>query len=190
MLALQDIARVQQPLAISATDTEVEHLCGSHHCSDELYNGPYLRWGTNPASAGRTCAGPGSARTGQGNGQGAETYPRLRNTSVDNQRMSLTLLKGISQRDYRQVTQDFTHGFGLSATSVRRSFIRRGTQVLEQFYDRSFESLDLVGIGIDGKHFARYQVVVCMGLTTSGEKVVLGYVQTPSERPSMDCWTS
>ncbi len=73
---------------------------------------------------------------------------------------------------------------------MRRSFIRGGAQVLEQFYDRSFEGLDLEGIGIDGKHFARYVVVVCMGITTSGEEVVLGYVQTPSERPSMDCWTS
>ena len=52
MLALQDIARVQELLAISAMDTEVEHLCGPCNCSDKLYDGPYLRWGTNPGLQG------------------------------------------------------------------------------------------------------------------------------------------
>jgi hypothetical protein len=42
---------------------------------------------------------------------------------------------------------------------------------------------DLVALLLDGKTFAADAMVIALGITLSGEKVLLGFVQTAYERP-------
>jgi transposase-like protein len=71
--------------------------------------------------------------------------------------------------------------FGLSASTVSRRFIRASARKLQALQDRRLEGYDLVAILLDGKTFADDAMITAVGVTLTGEKVVLGIVQTATE---------
>ena len=71
--------------------------------------------------------------------------------------------------------------FGLSASSVSRRFIRASAKQLQAFQERRLDHYDLVVLLLDGKTFAADSMVIALGITLTGEKVLLGFVQTATE---------
>jgi transposase-like protein len=71
--------------------------------------------------------------------------------------------------------------FGLSASSVSRRFIRASAQALERFSARRLEQDDVVVLVLDGKTFAEDRMVLALGILRTGEKKLLGVVQTATE---------
>ncbi len=57
----------------------------------------------------------------------------------------------------------FLDGFGLSQSSVSRTFQERSRRALETFEARSLADEDFVALWIDGKYLAGVQVVICLG---------------------------
>jgi transposase-like protein len=47
--------------------------------------------------------------------------------------------------------------------------------------ERDLSDHDIVAIFIDGKHFADNEIVIALGVTIDGEKVLLGFVETSTE---------
>jgi len=92
------------------------------------------------------------------------------------------ILLGVSQGDYQQVASQFVDGFGLSQSSVSRRFQERAQQALEEFENRSLETENFLALLTHGKHVAGEQMIVCMGVTESGYKKVLGFTQATTER--------
>ena len=185
--AVLNIGTFIQHMALQIISDEVAALCGTYRSRRHRpHQGRYLRWGYNPGSIrlwGQRVRirVPRVHDTRTNKARPLESYQRLRSTKVDDEKLTEMLLMGISQRNYQRAARQFAEAFGLSATSVRRRSIKRGAQTLEAFFERRLDSLDLVGLWIDGKHFAKYQMMVVMGLTLTGEKVVLGFAQVPSE---------
>ena len=105
----------------------------------------------------------------------------MRQWKGDAERLSVTLMLGISQRNYEQVARTFFDSYGMGASTVGRTFLAHTKQALEAFKERRFDAYDFVGIWLDGKHFREHQIIVCKGLTSTGEKVVLDFVQASSE---------
>jgi transposase-like protein len=52
---------------------------------------------------------------------------------------------------------------------------------LKEFVQRDISEHKLVAVFIDGKYLMRQQMVIVLGITETGEKVVLGFVQTTTE---------
>jgi hypothetical protein len=71
--------------------------------------------------------------------------------------------------------------FGLSASTVSRRFIRASARKLQELSERRLDGYDLVAMLLDGKTFAEDEMVVAVGVTITGEKVLLGFVQTATE---------
>jgi transposase-like protein len=71
--------------------------------------------------------------------------------------------------------------FGLTASSLSRRFKRASARKLAELQERDLSGYDLVGLFLDGKTFGDDQMVIALGVTLSGEKVVLGFVQTATE---------
>jgi transposase-like protein len=71
--------------------------------------------------------------------------------------------------------------FGIKKSSVSRKFIRASAKRLEEFLNRDLSAHDIVAIFIDGKFFAENELVIALGVTVSGEKVILGFVETSTE---------
>jgi transposase-like protein len=91
------------------------------------------------------------------------------------------VLKGLSCRDYEECAEAVPEAFGLSASTVSRRYIRASAKKLKELLSRRLDSYDFVVLLLDGKRFAEDGMVICVGITLQGEKVVLGFVQTATE---------
>jgi len=93
----------------------------------------------------------------------------------------LKVLKGLSCRDYEACVEPAAETFGLAASSLSRRFKRASAKKLAELTERDLSAYDLVALFLDGKTFGDDQMVIGLGVTLEGQKVVLGFVQTATE---------
>jgi transposase-like protein len=65
--------------------------------------------------------------------------------------------------------------------AVDTRFIRASAKKLPALHERSLKDYDVVAVFLDGKAFAEDTMVIALGVTLTGEKVVLGFVETSTE---------
>jgi len=95
------------------------------------------------------------------------------------------ILRGLGCRNYEATAALAPEVFGLSSSTVSRRFIRASAAKLERLLQRDLSSEDFVAMFLDGKSFGDDEMVIAIGVTLSGKKVVLGMVQTGSENASV-----
>jgi len=110
-----------------------------------------------------------------------ETYERLQQPRGLDTGLLHKVLGGLSTREYERCAEAVPEAFGLSASTVSRRFIRASAQKLRTLSERRLEAYDLVALLLDGKTFAEDEMVAAVGVTLTGEKVILGFVQTATE---------
>lgn len=110
-----------------------------------------------------------------------ESYRRLQQPRAAEEGMLRRVLYGLSCRDYRAAAEAVPGAFGLSRSSVSRRYIRATARRLQALQERKLEGYDFVALVLDGKTFADDTMVIALGVTLGGEKVVLGFVQTGTE---------
>ena len=91
------------------------------------------------------------------------------------------VLKGLSCHDYEECAEAVPAAFGLSPSTVSRRYIRASARRLKELLGRRLEGYDFVALILDGKRFAEDELVIAVGVTVKGEKVILGLVQTATE---------
>jgi transposase-like protein len=109
------------------------------------------------------------------------SYQRLQAPRAADVGLFRKVLAGLSCRDYEASAEAVPAAFGLSASSVSRRFIRASAKQLQALQARRLDAYDVVALLLDGKTFAADEMVVALGITLTGEKVILGFVQTASE---------
>jgi len=109
------------------------------------------------------------------------TYERLQVPRALDSGLLHKVLGGLSTREYERCAEAVPAAFGLSASTVSRRFKRASAKKLQELSDRRLESYDLVALLLDGKTFAEDEMVSAVGVTITGEKVLLGFVQTATE---------
>lgn len=110
-----------------------------------------------------------------------ETYQGLQSPHAADQMLFRRILGGLSCRDYEQTAALDPESFGLSASTVSRRFIAVTAAKLQKFQERSLAGDDLVAMFLDGKMFEGETIVLAVGILVSGEKKLLGFVQTTTE---------
>ena len=182
---IQHHAKMARLLAEEVLEEEVEDLAGKRHSRKKEGN-PFRRWGSNSGSI--RIDGekvpidvPRVRDTDAEEERSLESYQAMKSAEPGSGLMKAILL-GLSQGDYQEVASQFVDGFGLSQSSVSRQFQERAQQALEEFENRSLEEENFLALWIDGKRVAGEQMIVCMGVTESGYKKVLGFTQATSER--------
>ncbi len=110
-----------------------------------------------------------------------QTYARLQEPRAADEGVLRRILYGLSCRDYRTCAEVVPEAFGLSRASVSRRYIRATARKLAALQDRRLDRYDIVALILDGKTFADDMMVIALGITLRGEKVVLGFVQTGTE---------
>lgn len=113
------------------------------------------------------------------------TYRRLREPREEDLGLYRKVLLGLSCRDYRACADALPAAFGLSPSTVSRRFIRTSARKLRAFLERRLEPYDLVALVLDGKTFAADGMVLALGITLTGEKLLLGFVQTATENETV-----
>ena len=110
-----------------------------------------------------------------------ESYRRLHRGGEPNEVLLRRVLFGISCRNYEKAAESVPGAIGMSSSTVSRRFIEASAEELKRFRERDLSSYDITAIFIDGKTFAEDTMVIAIGITVKGDKVMLGFVQTETE---------
>jgi putative transposase len=165
---------------------EVRGLSGDPYSRHKPNEGRYSRWGHNP----------GSVRLGdekipvlvprvydnqENKNKSLTYYQTIKKLPEPSEEVMKRVILGISQHDYEQASKEYIDSFGLSQSSVSRMFIESTSKALEKFESRNFGDKDIIAILIDGKSLSNEEVLICLGITMKGEKIVLGFAQSSTE---------
>ena len=71
--------------------------------------------------------------------------------------------------------------FGISKSSVSRKYFQASARQLRQLHERDLSDQEIIAIFMDGKSFAENQMILALGLTLQGEKIVLGMAESHTE---------
>ena len=91
------------------------------------------------------------------------------------------VINEISSRKYEKAVQEIPATFGIKKSSVSRKFIKSSTRKLKECLDRNLSDHDILAIFVDGKSFAENQIIIALGITLEGEKLILGFIESSTE---------
>ncbi len=109
------------------------------------------------------------------------TYQQLQQPRAADHGVLQRILTGLTCREYERCAEAVPQAFGLSSSTVSRRFIRASAKQLQTLHERSLRDYDLVALFLDGKTFAEDTMVIALGVTLLGDKVLLGFVETSTE---------
>lgn len=170
------LMKVQEEL-----DAEVRFLAGERYS-----RGPKVRHGRNPGSVVL-----GGQRVGihiprvrdriNGTEVPLTSYQRLHHGAAVDDTALVRVLKGLSCRDYESAAVATSEAFGLSSSTVSRQFIRASSKQLKALQERKLSGYDIIALVLDGKTFSADDLIVALGITMEGSKVILGFIEASTE---------
>jgi transposase-like protein len=110
-----------------------------------------------------------------------QTLDQIHGTGMLDELLLKRVLYGISCRNYEVAAAAVPGAIGLSSSTVSRTFRQASAKQLQALQERDLSDLDLVAVFLDGKTFADMTMVVAVGITLTGDKHVLGFVETGTE---------
>jgi len=109
------------------------------------------------------------------------TYQALQTPRALDAGLFRRVLGGLSCREYAAAAEAVPEPCGLARSSVSRRFIRASTRQLQQLQERPLDDAEWLVLLVDGKTFAADALVIALGVAVTGEKRLLGLVQTATE---------
>lgn len=122
--------------------------------------------------------------TGSGEAELAN-YALLQSADAMPESALAKMINGVSCRRYERVVDVARAGFGVKKSSVSRGFVRASAEQLQQLAERRFAAEQFAVIFIDAQPYAGEMMVVALGITTTGEKRLLGLRQGATENAAV-----
>jgi len=69
----------------------------------------------------------------------------------------------------------------MSPSTVSRRFIKASEEKLKDLFERRLDGYEIVCLLLDGKYFQSDEMIIALGITMEGEKIILGFVQSATE---------
>ena len=113
-----------------------------------------------------------------------QTYQQLQKPFDDDGNIMRRLLHGLSTHKYPESSALAAEAFGISASNLSRRFKKCSANKLKDLQERSLAEYDIVVMFVDGKRYAEDGIMTAMGITMSGEKIILGIEQVHNENAS------
>lgn len=169
-------------------EAEVQELAGVRHARKTSEEAG-CRYGRNPGSVriGGQRLRVGVPRVRSADGEvPLRSYQTLHTGGGDvDDALLRRVLYGISCGNYERAAQAVPGAIGLSGSSVSRSFVQASAAQLKSFQERDLSDEDCVALFLDGKTFADATMVIALGITMTGEKRVLGFIETDTENATV-----
>ena len=163
-------------------DTEIVMLAGARGAHHD--GAPGTRHGSNPGSV-RIAGQHVPIRVPRVRSADGEmplrSYAALHGRGEVDPVLLRRVLYGVSCRDYEAAAASIPGAIGLSSSSVSRAFVEASADRLREFQERDLSGESFVTLFLDGKTFASSMMVLALGVTMSGDKHVLGFVETDTE---------
>ncbi|MGH9780064.1 MAG: IS256 family transposase [Candidatus Acidiferrales bacterium] len=112
------------------------------------------------------------------------TYQQLQTPRALDEGLFRRVLGGLACGEYAACAEAVPVAFGLARSTVSRRFVRASARQLRTLLERPLTlpaGEHWIALFIDGKSFAADALVIALGITTTGRKQVLGFVQTATE---------
>jgi len=176
------------PIGIQAVQDclqeEVVKLAGARYSHDK--NIDNVRWGTNPGSAYLgdqkvEIKVPRVKNLTTDNFVTLENYKKFQAEQIINDLALKRVLNGISCNNYKEASINTAETFGISKSSISKKFINASAKQLESFENRDLREHDIVAIIIDGKRLGNTDMLLALGITLTGRKIFLGFIETSTE---------
>lgn len=162
-------------LVTSLFEQDVERLCGQRFSHKK--EGKYRRGGSEKTSV-VVSGAKQPIRRPRVRGDNGEvhlpSYQTLRSGDILDQRMMTHMVEGISTRSYERVAEEYSDRFGISKSAVSRAFVRSSQKDLDLVNGSELSEHRFLALSIDGICFAKRMIVVALGVTSGGDKIVLG----------------
>lgn len=111
-----------------------------------------------------------------------QAYERLQGPGAEVEgRLLKRVLHGLSCRRYRECSEAIPEALSLSSSTVSRRYIRASQKKLKEMMERKLEGHEVVAVVMDGKSFGDDGIIMAVGVTMTGKKMVLGIVQAGTE---------
>jgi len=182
------IALIQMliPIGLKAVEEvlqeEVSSLAGEKYSRE----GVVTRWGYNPGSVYMgdqkvAVKVPRLVNSSNGKFVALESYRSLQDGAMLDEGAFRKVLSGMRMGHYEEAVTHVPQTFGIKKSSISRKFIRTSGKRLKKFLKRALNDEDIIAIFIDGKHFAGNEIIIAVGVTITGEKIILGFVESGTE---------
>jgi len=112
-------------------------------------------------------------------------YERLQRPSDDDEGVLKRVLHGLSCRNYRDCAEAIPEALSLSSSTVSRRYIRASSRKLQELMERKLDGYDFGAIVLDGKYFGNDEMIIAIGVTKEGKKVLLGIIQSATENSNV-----
>lgn len=110
-----------------------------------------------------------------------QSYQKFQHPHAEDKQVLKKLLNGLSMNKYQESAELVPEVFGISASNVSRRFKKATAAKLKYLQRRGLDKYDFVAVFIDGKRFAQEGILIAIGITMEGKKVILGIEQMNSE---------
>ena len=114
-----------------------------------------------------------------------KSYDALQSPGIIDELTLQRVIGGLKMGNYKQAAIAVPETFGISKSSVSRRYIRATAKSLEQVLNRDLSKEDIVSIFMDGKSFSGSDIVIALGITILGEKIILGFIETVTENKTV-----
>lgn len=111
-----------------------------------------------------------------------KSYERLQVPGAQaEERLLRRILHGLSCGRYRECSEAIPEALSLSPSTVSRRYIRASRRKLKELMERDLGRYNFVAIVLDGKSFGEDGIIMAVGITIEGKKVLLGIIQSGTE---------
>jgi putative transposase len=109
------------------------------------------------------------------------SYAALQQPRALDEGLFRRILGGLACGEYAACAEAAPAAFGLSRATVSRRFVRASARHLATLQERRLDGERWAVLLLDGKRFAEDALVVAVGVSVTGTKHILGFVQTATE---------
>jgi transposase-like protein len=109
------------------------------------------------------------------------SYQKLQKPYEAGKEIFLRLLLGLSTHKYEECIKLVPQAFGLSASNLSTRFKEFTEQALRELQTRRLDNYDFICIYLDGKRYEKEGILVAVGITIEGNKLILGIEQMGTE---------
>jgi transposase-like protein len=95
------------------------------------------------------------------------------------------IMHGLSTRGYSEIVRELEQAYGIEKSTVSEHFIQASRYRLQKLQERSLEQRTICAMLIDGTYFKDQQLVVALGISLQGHKLVLGIEQGATENTTV-----
>jgi transposase-like protein len=113
------------------------------------------------------------------------SYELLQQASLMEETVWRKIMHGLTMRRYSDVVRELEQAYGIEKSTVSEHFVEASRQRVEKLMQRPLGEYAFCALLIDGTPFADQQLIVSIGITLQGHKVVLGLRQGATENATV-----